>query len=144
MTIETRIIPIEGHEPDILRLLGQLNPSLSRELLAERLHAMKNMPYILIGAFINGVLVGLTGCWEIAKIFSGKQMEIDNFVIDEAERKKGIGAVLIKAVLAEGKRRNCSVFTLNAYVQNIAAHDFYKRQGFEVIGNHFILKSSDK
>jgi GNAT superfamily N-acetyltransferase len=50
-------------------------------------------------------------------------------VTSEAERRHGIGALLLEAVAAEGRRLGCGRLVLDTALDNVLAHRFYYRQG---------------
>ena len=138
MKIHTEILSIKNNIDEIIPLLEQLHPDLSKGTIHHRLIEMEQLPYVMLGAYNDARLVGLCGCWEITKVFSGKQIEIDNFIIDQRYRNNGVGTTLVNSVMQEAAKRNCEAVTLNAYLENKLAHDFYGKFGFEAKGYHFV------
>lgn len=49
---------------------------------------------------------------------------------------KGVGKELMKAILAEARRRGCDCVWLGVWEKNQRAIDFYKKWGFRVVGTH--------
>lgn len=123
-------------------LIQQLDPWLSVEKYEERLKAMIPNQYFQIAVFEGERCVGISGIWIGTKIYSSKYLEMDNVVVDEAYRSKGIGKLLVDAATAKAKAAGCRTMMLDAYVENHAAHKFYFREGFVVKGFHFIKKLS--
>lgn len=121
-------------------LIKQLDPWLSEEKYKQRLEAMLPNGYFQIGVFDGAICVGLTGIWIGTKIYSSKYLEMDNVVVEEAYRSKGIGKLLVDAAEAKAKAEGCRTMMLDAYVENHAAHKFYFREGFVAKGFHFIKK----
>ncbi|GAB3525872.1 hypothetical protein GCM10027443_00410 [Pontibacter brevis] len=119
-------------------LILQLNPHMVLSRYEELLRQMVQNGYRMVGAFNeHGNCVGLSGFWISAKLYSGKYLEADNFVVDAAHRSGGIGKLLSDWMLEEAQRHRCDTLMLDAYVTNSAAHRFYFREGFHVKSFHF-------
>jgi GNAT superfamily N-acetyltransferase len=82
--------------------------------------------------------VGLTGLWYGIKLWCGKYMEIDNFIVHPNHRSKGIGKLLTDYVTKKATGLDCTMIVLDAYTQNFTAHRFYYNQGYYPRGFHFI------
>lgn len=121
-------------------LLHSLNPEMPADLARERLHTVlaDHPHYQLVGAFIAGKLVGLSGAWIATKIWCGRYLEIDNLVVDPDFRSAGIGSRLIRHLEALGRELDCKILSLDSYTSNHASHRLYHRLGFEIWGFHFI------
>ena len=123
-------------------LIKELYNWLSAEKYQLRLEAMIPNHYFQIAVFDGDQCVGLSGIWIGTKIYSSKYLEMDNVVVDEKYRSKGIGKLLVDAAEAKAKAEGCRTMMLDAYVENHAAHKFYFREGFVVKGFHFLKKLS--
>jgi len=135
------ILTIEEMLPH-LPLIRQLTPNLSLERYKELLDLMVPHNYSQVAAYEGEECVGVSGYWIAAKLYCGKYIEVDNFVVDEKYRSKGVGKMLLDWMLEEGKRRGCDVAMLDAYVQNFRGHAFYYRQGFIGEGVHYVKELS--
>lgn len=119
-------------------LILQLNPDMPLPRYHELLQHMLPNGYRMVAAFTGaGQCVGLSGFWISAKLYSGKYLEPDNFVVDTAHRSAGVGKLLSDWMLQEAQRHHCDTVMLDAYVTNAAAHRFYFREGFHVKSFHF-------
>lgn len=119
-------------------LIRQLNPLLDLPRYEELLRMMLPQNYRMVGAFgENGTCVGLSGFWIAAKFYSGKYLEVDNFVVEEAHRSAGVGKLLSDWMLQLATQEGCHTIMLDAYVTNSAAHRFYFREGFHIKSYHF-------
>lgn len=126
------------HRTDIMRLVVMLNPNIPNDVLESRLYKMfKIQSYKCFGIFDKGVLIGLTSCWYTVRYYSGAQIEIDNVVIDEAYRSKGIGKIFLDYITDWAKKNDCETIELNTYVANHRSHKFYFEQGYKILGFHF-------
>ena len=121
-------------------IIQQLSPALCFQDYEELLQLMIPNNYHMAGAYESDVCIGISGYWLGAKLYSGKYIEIDNFVIDEAHRSKGAGKLLLDWMLEEARKFGCKHAMLDAYVENFKAHAFYYREGFIARGFHYLKK----
>ena len=119
-------------------LLKLLTPGLDQQSTAQMLREMMQSGYRMLGLFEGSTCLGLSGIWVATKLYSGKYLEIDNFVTHPDYRSKGIGKLLIEEIERIARKEKCKVIMLDAYTVNTEAHRFYFREGFVVKGFHFI------
>lgn len=115
-----------------------LYPNMTIEKYQLFLEDMIPKSYKQVAVFENNVCVGLTGFWFGTKLWTGKYIEIDNFIIHPEYRKKGIGKTLSEFIDNKAKELNCTCIVLDAFTGNFPAHRFYYNQGYEPRGFHFI------
>jgi len=114
----------------LARLLPQLNAVLPVPTM-ERLRAIVADPAVTLllardGDEIVGtatVIVYTTPFWVKARI--------DDVVVDEAARGKGVGQALVNACLDVARTRGAQVAELQSGVQREAANRLYPRMGFK-------------
>lgn len=94
--------------------------------------------YKQIAVFEGDVCVGLSGLWSGTKLWSGKYLEIDNFIVHPDHRKKGIGKIMTDYVDAVARETGCTMIVLDAFTGNFNAHRFYYNQGYAPKGFHFL------
>ena len=94
--------------------------------------------YKQIAVFEGDACVGLSGLWSGTKLWSGKYLEIDNFIVHPDHRKKGIGKMMTDYVDAKAKELGCTMIVLDAFTGNFNAHRFYYNQGYAPKGFHFL------
>lgn len=121
-------------------LIQYLNPNMEPERYETLLRLMLPQQYRMVGVFEGDTCLGLSGYWMGTKLYSGKYLEIDNFVVDEQYRSKGIGKMLVDWLTDEASKNQCETMMLDAYVVNNAAHKFYLREGFVIKGFHFLKR----
>ena len=119
-------------------VMQQLYPKLSKEKYASYLQEMIPHNYTQIAVFDENLCVGITGCWFSTKLWSGKYLEIDNFVVHPDHRSKGIGKLLTDYVEQKAIDLACTNIVLDAFTTNFAAHRFYYNQGYGPKGFHFV------
>ncbi len=121
-----------------IEIIRHLYPNISEEKYKTYLQTMILHNYTQVAIFENEVCVGLTGLWYGIKLWSGKYMEIDNFIVHPNYRSKGIGKMLTDHVNQKATELDCTMIVLDAYTQNFTAHRFYYNQGYYPRGFHFV------
>jgi GNAT superfamily N-acetyltransferase len=130
-----RIEPVTEATPEVYaaleRLLPQLNPQLPVPSL-ERLRAIIADPAVTLllardGEQIVGtttVIVYTTPFWIKARL--------DEVVVDESARGKGVGAALVQASLDLAREKGVEVVELQSGVHREEANRLYPRMGFKL------------
>lgn len=137
MTIECKHLTLENTE-DIIALASDVNPDIAASDLNARLQDMFSYSnYRCFGLFLDSVLIGITSGWLTTRFYSGKQLEVDNVIINKAFRSQGYGTVLLDYVENWSKEAGCLSVELNTYVVNSPSHKFYFNQGYHILGYHF-------
>lgn len=135
--IEFKILSIK--ELNEISVLGQqLNSKLTLEQIQLYLNQMFGQPnYICFGVFLNEKLIGISSGWTTVRFYSGKQLEVDNVIIDSNVQSKGIGKQFFQFIENWAKENDYKTIELNTYVQNSKSHKFYFNLGFSILGFHF-------
>jgi GNAT superfamily N-acetyltransferase len=121
-----------------INVMKHLYPSLSLEKYESYLQQMVPHNYSQVAVFENEICVGLSGFWTAIKLWTGKYIEIDNFIVHPDYRSKGIGKLMTDYIDAKAKSEGCNAIVLDAFTGNFTAHRFYYNQGFEPRGFHFV------
>lgn len=143
---------------DIKRLLDELNHS-SVELLpgffkiakatddqVEKL--IKDENCLLIVAEDNDKIIGLIEAYfhitkDISILVKKEYIYIQNIIVDEHFRRKGVGKALIDAVKKLGEEKNIEYYRLSVIPNNIPAIKFYEREGFKGIMYSMEMKANE-
>lgn len=135
--IEFKILSIK--ELNEISVLGQqLNSKLTLEQIQLYLNQMFEQPnYICFGVFLKEKLIGISSGWTTVRFYSGKQLEVDNVIIDSNVQSKGIGKQFFQFIENWAKENDYKTIELNTYVQNSKSHKFYFNLGFSILGFHF-------
>lgn len=129
-----KIFRLKNADKKILASLNRLLPQLSekerpislREL--EKIFEQKN--FFLFVAREKEEIVGMASMY-ITKLISGIDANIDDVVVDEHYRGKGIGKSLMEKLMATAKKKGAAYIDLTSKPQRIAANELYKRLGFK-------------
>jgi GNAT superfamily N-acetyltransferase len=128
-----------SHEmPSILPLIQQLNAKLTERHFRARLKQMQAQHYRCLGVFDGARLVGICGFWIFTRFWCGKQMDLDNFVVDASLRGSGVGSQMLTWLEALAKREKVETIVLDSYAASHDTHRFYFRHGYFIKGYHFI------
>ena len=115
----------------LTKLLPQLNPTLPLPTM-ERLQAIISDPAVTILLARNAneivgtvtVIVYTTPFWIKARL--------DEVVVDESVRGKGVGAALVKASLDLAREKGAEIVELQSAVHREEANRLYPRLGFKL------------
>lgn len=121
-----------------IEILKHLYPTFTIEKYQSYLEEMVPHNYKQLAIYDEGVCVALTGFWTGIKLWCGKYIEIDNFIVDPNHRSKGLGKMLTDYIDAKAIQLGCTMTVLDAYTGNYTAHRFYYNQGFVPKGFHFL------
>lgn len=119
-------------------VLTELYPSLSLDQYREELRFMVQHNYSQIAVLEQQVFVGVSGLWLGNKLWCGKYLEIDNIVVSEKTRSKGVGKMMVEFIEKKARELGCNMVALDSYTTNFKAHKFFYNQGFTPKGFHFI------
>jgi len=122
-----------------ISILGQqLNSKLTLEETKNYLNQMFEFDnYRCFGLLVNGKLVGISSAWTTIRLYSGKQLEVDNVIIDNTLQSRGLGKQFFEYIENWAKNNNYKTIELNTYVQNSKSHKFYFNLGYSILGFHF-------
>ncbi|HEY0831763.1 MAG TPA: GNAT family N-acetyltransferase [Candidatus Dormibacteraeota bacterium] len=113
------------------RLLPQLNPHLPVPTM-ERLRAILADPAVTLLLARDGEeIVGTTSVIVYTTPFWIKA-RLDEVVVDESARGKGVGAALVKASLDLAREKGVEVVELQSGVHRDEANRLYPRMGFKL------------
>ena len=142
MTDKIDLKILEKIDVEKIAVLGQqLNPDLSLQQTKDYFLQMFDFQnYICFGVFLNEELVGISSAWTTVRLYSGKQLEVDNVIIDKAQQSKGLGKLFFEYLENWAKEKEYKTIELNTYVQNSKSHKFYYNLGFDILGFHFLKR----
>ncbi len=121
-------------------MITHLYPTITKEKYQNYLQEMLPHNYKQLAVFENDSCLALTGFWVGVKLWTGKYIEIDNFIVHPEHRQKGLGKLMTDYLTKKAIEQRCSCIVLDAFTSNFKAHKFYFNQGFEPLGFHFVKK----
>ncbi len=125
----------------LLDLYRNHYPDLEEETINQRLDEIFSYPHYYCWAYmLQDECLGICGAWITQRMYCGRQLEIDNFIVTEKYRSQGIGAELLQYVEQFAKEKKCETLELNSYVHASKAHKFYFRNDYRILGYHFEKK----
>ena len=83
-------------------------------------------------AVMNGEIVGMVLYYVCWSTWRGRMMYLDDFVVKENLRQKGVGQMLFDELFIEAKRRGCKLVKWQVLDWNEPALKFYKKNGAEI------------
>ena len=136
--MEIRILTQKVEMLAHLDIVKQLYPEFTVEKYGTLLDEMLKANYQQVIVTKNNKTIALTGVWIGTKLWSGKYIEIDSFVVDEDFRGQKIGDILIKEVHKIAEKEGVNQIVLDAFTTNFTAGKFYINHGFQPKGFHFV------
>jgi GNAT superfamily N-acetyltransferase len=123
---------------DIAALLAQLGYPAGAQQVERRVARLLDAG---AGLFLAEASAGVAG---LAVLHVSPTLEYDGpagklgaLVVDEAHRRRGVGAALVAAVEREARSRGCVLLFLTTAERRADAHAFYAALGFEETGRRF-------
>ncbi|MGB5418164.1 GNAT family N-acetyltransferase [Algibacter sp.] len=140
MPFEFKIIEKEKIN-DVVPLVEKLNDfKVSKTELEQRFSEMINQNYECAVVYDGDKLIGVCGLWYCTRHYSGRSVEPDHVVIDDAYRGQGVGKLFFGWIYKYVTKKGFEAMELNTYVINYQSHKFYFNEGFKILGYHFIKK----
>ena len=122
----------------IAPLANKLHPHLDLATVRASMEEMFQFPtYHCFCVFQNGRPIALSNGWITVRIYSGKQLEVDNVVVDPDLRSQGVGKFFFAHIQDWAIKNDCKTIELNTFVQNSKSHKFYFNEGYKILGFHF-------
>ncbi len=75
----------------------------------------------------NGQIIGITIYYKTFSTWKGKMIYLEDFIVTESERGKGVGKLLFEAFLDESKRLGANLVRWQVIDWNTPAINFYKK-----------------
>ena len=117
-------------------LAAQLGyPSSSAEIEARlrRLSAHPDLHAVYVAETPPGAVVGWMHVFISARVESDPFAEIGGLVVDQQQRRAGVGEALVAAAETWARERGLATLRVRSNVVREHAHRFYERRGFEQI-----------
>lgn len=136
-------ISLAQTDSDIARcfsVMQQLRPHLIAAEFVARVRRMQQEGFHL--AFLEddtATVRAVAGYRYYDKLFSGRNLYVDDLVSDDAQRSHGHGAKLLAWLASEARAHGCVQLELDSGVQRFDAHRFYFRERMRISAYHFVV-----
>lgn len=112
-------------------IIAELRTELSYDEFKMMLHKAEVADnYSLFGLFIHNKCVAVMGYRFLYDFVHGKHLYIDDLVVKEGYRSRGLGAKLLEFAENEARKRACKGLRLCTGVTNTSGKKFYERNGW--------------
>ncbi len=85
-------------------MITHLYPNISEDKYQSYLQEMIPHNYKQLAVFEKDICVAMTGFWVGIKLWTGKYIEIDNFIVHPNHRMKGLGKIIDRLYGPKSKR----------------------------------------
>jgi GNAT superfamily N-acetyltransferase len=119
-------------------VMQQLRPHLVEADFVARVRRMQGAGFHLAYLEADGVVRAVAGYRYYEKLFSGKNLYVDDLVSDATHRSRGHGRTLLAWLINEARAHGCDQLELDSGVQRADAHRFYFRERLRISAYHFV------
>jgi GNAT superfamily N-acetyltransferase len=119
-------------------VMHQLRPHLIEGDFVARVRRMQQEGFHLALLEHEGAIRAVAGYRYQEKLFSGKNLYVDDLVTDHAQRSRGHGRALLAWLCEQARAHGCVQLELDSGVQRFDAHRFYFRERLHVSAYHFV------
>lgn len=134
-------IALAESDADIARcfpVMAQLRPHLVEAAFVARVRQMQHEGFHLAWLEDAGTVRAVAGYRYYDKLFSGKNLYVDDLVTDSNERSRGHGGRLLTWLAEQARQHVCTQLELDSGVQRFDAHRFYFRERMNITAYHFV------
>lgn len=121
-------------------VVAQLRPHVRPEEFVARVRGQEAQGYRLAFVREAGHVVAVAGFRTMESLAWGRFLYVDDLVVDETWRSRGVGHRLIEWLIGRARDEGCTEVHLDSRNQRLDAHRFYEREGFRNIASHFRMR----
>ncbi len=126
------IKPLINLETLEINLLQQLRPRLeTSEKCKKAFDLAKKSDIKFLAIYDDNLLKGIISYRIMFNLYLEEHLVIDDLIIEENLRGKGIGTKLINFVIQLAEKKNIKTIKLDSGLQRNQAHNFYENLGWE-------------
>jgi ribosomal protein S18 acetylase RimI-like enzyme len=131
LQLEAAIAATPELEQALASLLPQLNPALVGPTRSELAAVIEDPATTLLVASEDGVIVAVATVIVYSTPVWVKKARVEDVVVDQAARGRGIGEALVRECLNVARRQGARVAELQSAKRREVANRLYPRLGFE-------------
>lgn len=120
-------------------VMAQLRPHLVAADFVARVARMRQEGFHLAYLEDEGHVRAVAGYRYYDKLFSGRNLYVDDLVTDTTYRSRGYGSRLLAWLNDQARVNGCAQLELDSGVQRFDAHRFYFRERLHVSAYHFVV-----
>ena len=151
MTVPSSPLPavVRVDTDDLIRatfpVMHQLRPHLDPDDYVQTVRRMERTDGFRLAAAVEGnagpagSVRAVAGYRVVEMLYCGRILVVDDLVTDEAARSGGHGKRLLDWLRDEARGLGCTQVHLDSGVWRPGAHRFYFREGFHILGFHFVV-----
>jgi len=140
MTIDIGPVRTAAEVEACFPVMHALRPHLTGPAeLVERVLRQFDQGYHLIAARMGAAVVGAAGYRMQENLIRGGFCYVDDLVVDETQRRNGLGAALLDAVAVEARAAGINRLTLDTGLDNLLGQRFYFRYGMLLASLRFAM-----
>ena len=129
--------------PDIARLTSHLGYETDLAGLTTRLERiLSRTDQRLVVADAGVAVVGWLHASFAEYIEADAFVVISGLVVDRAQRRQGVGRMLLEDAERWARSRGCSLVRLSSSISRTSAHEFYERLGYAKVKTQFAFARS--
>ncbi len=150
MSIEIEVRKVEfSHLEGCMKLIHELAeyekaPHEVELNLAQMQYDFKQKSFEAFVALKNHEVVGMALYYPIYSTWKGRSIHLEDLVVKQSERRKGVGRLLFENVMIEAKAQNAGRLQWQVLDWNTPAIEFYKAYPAEFDGKWINVKISNK
>lgn len=127
-----------GELERIVPFLQRLYPDIDAMTLMSRIDEIARKNWACLGVFEDTTLVAISGYWINTRLYCGKYLYVDHFIVDEDRRSSGLGERLLRQLREIAREEKCGQVCLDTFIGNANAQKFWFKHGFRIVGFHFV------
>lgn len=120
-------------------VLRELRGAIDEQVFLKRLTRACAAGYHLIAARHGDTIVGVLGQRIVDDICWGRTLYVDDLVVTEQGRGKGVGGLLIDHCIQTARTLDCDHVRLCSGLSRVDAHRFYEAHGMTGFSKQFVL-----
>ncbi len=141
-----RIEQVKVVNTEIVLAIQQLFPQLTQFSPIPDEHALRKMVYsqassLWIARNVDGEVIAMLSL-AIYRATTGIHAWIEDVVVDQKARRRGIAAQLIQAALEFAQQNGAKAVSLTSRPEREAANQLYQKLGFELVNTNLYRKSN--
>jgi GNAT superfamily N-acetyltransferase len=106
------------------------------------LSALPEYRAVFVAVVPRAGVVGWIGVTHRDTLISSGRADVEGLVVEDEFRSNGIGEMLLESAEAWARRRNCTTLRVLSNTVRERAHEFYRRQGYDVLKTEYVFRKS--